>query len=102
MPAEIDSVSLDRGDGAGGVDGGIALDENHSGHVTGCQLFVVGARSGSAALSCYEAIILDLRGKLLERRGLKARENQRRANGLKGRPCRQTGAADSLIGNREL
>ena len=82
MAAEIDFVGLNGGNGAGGVDGGVALDQNHSGHVTGCQLLVVGARSGGAPLRGHEAVILDLRGELLERRGLESGEDQRGGDGL--------------------
>ena len=58
------AVGLHGGDGAGGIDGGVALHENHSGHIAGFQLRVIRARRGGATLSGDETVALQLRRKL--------------------------------------
>ncbi len=77
VAAKKDLAALDGGDGAGGVDGGIALDENHPGHVAGGEPGVVGARSRRPALGGNEAIALELPGELMERGGLEPGEDER-------------------------
>src|SRR5450755_232234 len=100
MATEIDFVSSDGGDGASGVDRGIALDENHSGHVASDELLVVGLRRGGAALRRDETIILDLRGELLEGRGLEAGEDERGGNRFERGTRGQTGTEGGVIGQR--
>src|SRR6202790_3512309 len=102
MAAEVHPVGLDSGDGAGGIDGGVALNENHASHVTGDQVRVFRARSGGAALGGDETVVLDLRGKLLQSRGLKTGENQRRGDGFESRAEGEARVRDRFIGQREL
>ena len=64
MAAQENAVGLYGGDGAGGVDGGITLDEHHSGHIAGLELRVIRARGGGATLRGDETITLQLRRKL--------------------------------------
>jgi hypothetical protein len=64
MAAQENAIGLHDGDGAGGVDGGVTLNEDHSGHIAGLELRVVGARSGGATLRSDETITLELRRKL--------------------------------------
>ena len=58
MAAQENAVGLYGRDGAGGVDGGVTLDEHHSRHFAGLQLRVVRARSGSATLRSDKTITL--------------------------------------------
>src|SRR5260370_343808 len=102
MTAEIDAVGLHSRDSAGGVDGGISLDENHAGHVTSHELSIVGARRCSSALRCDEAVALQLIRELLQHSRLEAGENQRRFYGFKRGTRRQSGSRGGLAGEAEL
>ncbi len=75
MAAEKNTVSLHGGDSAGGVDGRVALHQDHSSHVAGNEMGVFRAGRGRAALCRDEAVALDLRSELLQRGGLKAGED---------------------------
>src|SRR6266851_3341663 len=75
MATEKDALGLHGGDGARGVDGGVALDE----------VTVFRAGHGGAPLRCDEAITLDLRRELLHSGGLKAGEDERRFDGRESR-----------------
>src|SRR6266851_8480447 len=78
MAAEIHFVGSHRGDRTRGVDGGIALNENHSGHVSGNKMSIIGLRRSCTALSRDETVALELIRELLERGRLEAGENERR------------------------
>src|SRR5260370_1303320 len=58
MAAEIDFLGSYCGDRTRGVDGGIALNENHSGHISGNEVSIIGLRRSCAALSRDEAVAL--------------------------------------------
>ena len=81
-PQRIDAVGLDGGDGAGGVDRGVAGDQHHSGHVAGSEMLVVGVRRGGAALRGDEAVALRFRARTVAACRLKAGEDQRRVDRL--------------------
>src|SRR5579862_3494393 len=67
MPAEKNTVGLNRRDGACGIDGRITLYQHHSRHVAGSELLVVGPGRGGAALCCDKSVILQLWRELLKR-----------------------------------
>ncbi len=99
MAAEENAVRLHRGDGARGVDGGVALDEDHARHVARNETTVFRARRGGAALRGDEAVVLNLRRELLKRGGLKAGEDQRRFDGReRGAGGESKGGSGSLQG----
>src|SRR5438477_1866400 len=66
-----------------GVNGGVALHENHARHIAGHEMRVLRAWCGCAALRGDQAVALKLTGELLKRRALKSRENERCLDGLK-------------------
>src|ERR1700686_3061655 len=80
MATEEYAVGLHGGDGAGGVDRSVALNEDHAGHVAGNPMRIFRARRGGAALRGDETNRLDLRRELLQRGGLKTGEDERRFN----------------------
>ena len=102
VATEIDPVGFDRGDGARGIDGGVALDQNHTSHVARNEMGILRTRCRCAALRRDEAIGLKLIRKLLNRGGLKTRENQRSLDGLKRGAKRQAGARGGFGGQRKL
>src|SRR5262245_55684651 len=55
VTAEKNVVALYCCNGASGIDGDVALHQNHSGHIARRELGVVGTRGGSAALRCDKA-----------------------------------------------
>src|SRR5260370_17172067 len=85
MATEEDAVGWQGGDGGRGVDGGVALAEDHAGHVARNEVTVFRAGRGGAPLRCDEAITLDLRRELLHSGGLKAGEDERRFDGRESR-----------------
>ena len=102
MATEIDAVGFDRGDGARGIDGGVALDQNHASHVARHEMRILRSRCRCAALRRDEAIGLKLIRELLNRGGLKTRENQRSLDALEGGAERQAGARVGFGGQRKL
>src|SRR6266853_829278 len=102
MAAEIDFVGSHRGDRARGVDGGIALNENHAGHISGNEMSVIRLRRSCAALGRDEAVSLQLICELLERGWLESRENERRFDGFERRTRRQAGSRGGFAGKAEL
>src|SRR5713101_7421714 len=78
VATEINLVGSHRRDCAGGVNGDIALNKNHAGHVTGDEMPIIGPRRRRSPLRGDEAVALQLIGELLEGSRLKPRENQRR------------------------
>src|SRR6266571_5177705 len=102
MPAEVDAISLDRGDGACGIDGGVALHEHHTGHFAGHEMRIVRTRRGGAALRGDEAITLNLSGELLERGRLETRKDERRLDGFECRAGWQACTRGSFTGKGEL
>jgi len=89
MAAEKNTVGLHGGDSAGGINGSIALHQDHSSHVAGDEMAVFRAWRGRAALRGDEAVALDLRRELLQRGGLKAGEDKRSFDGRKSGACRE-------------
>src|SRR5258708_6487662 len=85
MPAKKNAVCLHCGYGTGGIDGRVALYQNHSGHIARNNVPVVRTGRGGSTLRGNEPVALDLRGELLESGGLKSGEDQR---GLDGRQRR--------------
>ena len=83
VTTEIHAISLDGGDRTRGVNGGVALHENHARHIAGHEMRVLRAWCGCAALRGDQAVALKLTGELLKRRALKSRENERCLDGLK-------------------
>src|SRR6266404_1431700 len=81
MSAKKNAIRLHRGYGTGGIDGRVALYQNHSCHIAGNNVPIVRTRRGGPALRRNETITLDLRGELLEGSGLKSGEDQRRLDG---------------------
>src|SRR5580704_18076947 len=102
MAAEVDTVGLNRSDRAGGVDRGVAGNENHAGHVACGEFFVVGLRSGGSALRGGEAEAGDFRRELLQRRSLKSRENERCCDWLERRAGGQAIARGGFARERDL
>src|SRR5258708_30343228 len=58
MAAEIHFAGLYRGDRTSGVDGGIALNENHAGPVSRNEMSVIGLRRSCAASGRRDALSL--------------------------------------------
>ena len=102
VATEIDPVGLHRRDGTRGIDGGVALDQNHTSHVTRNEMRILRTRCRCAALRCDEAIGLKLIRELLNRGGLKTGENQRSLDALKRGAERQAGARVGFGGQRKL
>ena len=102
MAAEIHFVGSHRGDRTRGVDGGIALNENHAGHVSGNEMSIIGLGRSRAALGRDEAVSLQLIRELLERGGLEARENERRFDGFERGTRRQASSRGGFGGKPEL
>src|SRR6266852_6491987 len=87
MSAKKNAVRLHCGDGAGGIDGRVALYQHHSCHVAGDNMTIIRARCGGSALRRNEAIALDLGGELLQRGGLKSGEDKRSLDWRERRAC---------------
>ena len=102
MAAEIDAIGLDRGNGAGGVDRGVAGDQHHAGHIAGDELFVVGLRCGGAPLRGDEPVTGDFGGELLQRCGLEAGEDQRSGDWLERGTGGQAAASDGFTREKNL
>src|SRR6267143_1022503 len=102
MAAKIDAIGLDSGDGAGGIDGGVALNENHPSHVAGGEMPVFRTRLGGAALCRNQSIALQLIGELLNGGRLKAGENERGFDGLKSGTGREAGASRGFTGECKM
>src|SRR5260370_4347792 len=60
MAAEIHFVASHRGDRARGVDGGIALNENHSAHVSGNEMSIICLRRSTAAFRRDQTLAVEL------------------------------------------
>src|ERR1700752_208857 len=82
MTTEVDLISFDGGDGTGGVDGGVALHQDHPGHVTGGEMSVVRTRRGASPWGGDKPVALKLTGKLLNGGGRKAGKDERRLDGF--------------------
>src|SRR5260370_1360644 len=102
MATEIDTVRLHRGDRARGVDGSVALNKNHSGHVAGNETPIIRPRRRRAALRRNETVALQLIRELLEGARLEAGKNQRRFDGLESGARRQPSSLDSFALEPEL
>src|SRR6266850_2943881 len=98
MAAKIDAIGLDSGDSAGGIDGGVALNENHPSHLAGGKMRVFRTRLGSAALRRNQAVALQLIGELLNGGGLKAGKNEGGFDGFKSGAGREAGASSGFTG----
>src|SRR5260370_9911559 len=64
MSAKKNAVRLHRGDRAGGIDGRVALDQDHSGHIARDNVPIVRARRGGSALPRHETTTSAFRGAL--------------------------------------
>ena len=102
MATEINAVGLHRCDRACGIDGSIALNQNHARHVSGNEPAIIRARRRRAALRRNKAVALQLVRELLQRGRLKSGENERRFNRLECRARRQTGPRGGFTGEPEL
>src|SRR5260370_13809784 len=102
MAAEIDFLGSYCGDRTRGVDGGIALNENHAGDVSGSEMSFIGLRRSCAPLGRDEAVALELIRELLERGRLEARENERRLDRLERGAGRQAGSRRGFGGKAKL
>ena len=102
MAAEKNAVSLDGGDGASRIDGGIALHQNHAGHVAGHQVGILRAGGCGAALRGHQAVALDLLRELLERGRRKPGEDQRRFYEFEGRTRRKPRACEGFRSSTKL
>src|SRR5260370_13993488 len=106
MAAEIDFLGSYCGDRPRGVDGGIALNQNHSGHVSGSEMSIIRLRRSCAPLGRDEAVALELIRELLERGRLEARETEKRLDRLERAAGRQAASASGfgrqayLVGSR--
>ncbi len=102
MAAEINFVGPHCGNRTRGVDGGIALNENHAGHVSGNEMSVIRLRRSCAALGRDETVALQLIGELLQSGRLEAGENERGLDRLKRGARRQAGSRGSFAGYPKL
>jgi hypothetical protein len=102
VATEIDPIGLHRRDGTRGIDGGVALDQNHTSHVARNEMRILRTRCRCAALRRDEAIGLKLIRELLNRGGLKTRKNQRSLDALKRGAEREAAARGGFGGQRKL
>ncbi len=65
MTTEIHAIRLHGRHRTSGVDGGIALNKNHAGHVSGNEVSIIRLRRSCPALGRYEAVALQLICELL-------------------------------------
>ncbi len=91
MAAEIDAIAPHRRDGTSGIDGNIALNEDHPGHVSGGEMPIIGTRRCCAALCCNETVALKLTCELLKRGRLEAGKDERRFDGRERGAGRKAG-----------
>ncbi len=98
MAAEKNFVVLHGSDGASGIDGSVALDEHHSGHVAWRELSIVGARGSCAALCRDETVGTELRREFVDGGWLEAGEDERRFDRLQCGAVLHPGAHCRFVG----